>query len=77
MESSAIEVSHGKTKQFTDHFFDLHQTCGKKRVKFNTNIGGIHANERGKRTVRNDFYKLDMSKLTGLQKLSLPDNVEI
>ena len=47
-----------------------------KREKFKVTIGGLHATKRGKQSVC-AHYKYDSSKLTGLQLLSLPGNVDI
>ena len=60
--------------QFKIHNFDSYIKKSKKRVKFRTTIEGLHDTERGKLTVRGDFYKFNASKLTGMQKLGLPDS---
>ena len=60
-----------KAVQFKAHNFDKYVKCNKKRFKFNTNIDGLNTTQRGRQTVTGDFYKLDMSKLTGLDLLGL------
>ena len=40
----------------------------KNRKKFDPSLGGLQATEHGKRTVREN-YKIDLSKMTRMQKL--------
>ena len=65
------------SEQFKVHNFDKYVTSGKKRNKFNLTIGGPNATQRGKLTVRGDNYKFNMSKLTGLQLLRMPEDTNI
>ena len=64
-------------EQFKPHNFDKYVTSGKKRNKFNPTIGGPNATQRGKLTIRADNYKFNMSKLSGLQLLGMPEDTNV
>ena len=68
--------NESEQKQFKVHNIDKYRKKKCQREKFEVTIGGLHATERGKQSVH-AHYKYDSSKLTGLQLLSLPDNVDI
>ena len=63
-------------KMINQNNFDKYKKKTAKREKFKVSIGRLHATKRGKQSVH-AHYKYDSSKLTGLQLLSLPDNVDI
>ena len=65
------------SEQFKVHNFDKYVNSAKKRNKFNPTIGGPNATQREKLTVYGDNYKFNMSKLTGLQLLGMPEDTNL
>ena len=76
-ESSSPTPNTSNSEQFKVHNFDKYVKTGKKRNKFNPTIGGPNVTQRGKLTVHGDNYKFNMSKLTGLQLLGMPEDTNI
>ena len=77
IRESEGEYSESEETQFRCHNFDKFVKKSKKRAKFKTTIDGLHDTERGKLTIRGDYYKFNASRLTGMQKLSLPENLDV
>ena len=76
-ENNSSISKRNRYEQFKVHNFDKYVTSGKKRNKFNPTIGGPNATQRGKLTIRGENYKFNMSKLSGLQLLRMPEDTNI